>query len=156
MKYSGVYALLLVLHLLTVAFLVGPTAIASVTSARHARAGRADALRDAARTTRLYGLATLATVLLGTGLVGLGNVGDQWSYSQVWISASFVLWVVASGLTLSVVVPAQAAAADAIDAGQDASGPVISGLARRMAAAGGLATLAWSAIIVLMVVKPGA
>lgn len=151
MTYSGAYALVLVLHLLTVAFVVGPVVLTSSQSARFARTGQLEPLRAAARSTRVYGLATLATVLLGTGMVGLGEVGGQWEFSQAWISASYALWVVAMVLTLAVVVPAQTAAADALDTGQSAADQ-----ARRISIAGGAAALAWVAIIVLMVVKPGA
>lgn len=150
MDYSGGYAVVLSLHLLTVAFLVGPAALAAMASPRLVRAGRADALRDASRTTRGCTLATVATVVLGSALVGLGDIGGQWSMGQAWVSASYALWLVAVALTLALVVPAQAAAADALDAGQDAGGH-----ASRIATGAGLATLAWSAIIVLMVFKPG-
>lgn len=151
MDYSGSYAVVLALHLLTVAFLVGPAAVAAVSSPRHLRGGRADALRDAARTTRLYTLATVLTVVLGSAMVGLGDIGEQWSMGDLWISASYALWFVAVVLTLALVVPAQAKAADALEAGQDAGG-----YAGRIAAGAGLAMLAWAAIVVLMVFKPGA
>jgi hypothetical protein len=151
MTYSGGYAVVLTLHLLTVAFLVGPAAMSAMTSARYARSGRADALRDASRTTRLYTLATLLTVLLGSALVGLGDVGGQWQMDQLWVSASYALWIVALALTLGLVVPTQRKAAQAIEAGGD--GAVFAG---RLAAGAGLAMLAWVVIIVLMVVKPGA
>ena len=151
MVYSGGYAVVLALHLLTVAFVVGPAAVAAVTSARHVRAGRAEALRDAARTTRLYTLGTLVTVALGTALVGLGDVGGQWSMNQAWISASYALWLVAVVLTLALVAPAQAKAAAALDEGRDADG-----FAGQIAAGSGLAMLAWAAVVVLMVAKPGA
>jgi hypothetical protein len=141
----------LVLHLLTVAFLVGPAAIAGMTSVRAAKAGHAQALRDASRTTRLYTLGTLLTVLLGTAMVGLGDVGDQWGMGQLWVSASYALWFVALVLTLALVVPAQLKAAQAIEAGGSAADQ-----AGRIAAGSGLVLLAWTAIVVLMVVKPGA
>ena len=151
MTYSGGYAVVLVLHLLTVAFVVGPSAVAGLVSARHARAGRGEALRDASRTTRLYTLATVLTVLLGTAMIGLGDVGGQWEMGQLWVSASYALWIVAVALTLGLVVPNQTKAATAIDDGKDGGA-----YAGRIAAGAGLAVLAWSAIIVLMVVKPGA
>ncbi len=150
MTYTGAYAVVLVLHLLTVAFVVGPLAVAAVTSPRHARAGRADALRDAARTTRLYAIATVLTVLLGSAMIGLGETGDAWSMGQAWVSASYGLWIVAVGLTLGVVVPGQRAALRALESGGDAGGP-----AGRIAVGAGLAMLAWVVIVVLMVVKPG-
>ncbi len=151
MTYSGGYAVVLILHLLTVAFVVGPSAVAGLTSVRHARAGRAEALRDASRTTRLYSLATAVTVLLGTALIGLGDAGRQWEFSQLWVSASYVLSLVALALMIGLVVPAQVEAATAIEDGRD--GGTFAG---RIVAGAGLATLAWSAIIVLMVAKPGA
>ncbi len=151
MKYTGAYAVVLVLHLLTVAFVVGPAAAAGSLSGRHARSGDVGALRDALRTTRLYSLATLVTVLLGTGLVGLGAVGDQWDYGQAWISASYVLWLLGVGLMLGLVVPAQRQAVAALEEGGSAAG-----LAGRIAGGAGVASLAWAAVIVLMVVKPGA
>lgn len=151
MTYSGGYAVVLVLHLLTVAFLVGPAAVAGVTSSRAARAGHAQALRDASRVTRGYTSATIVTVLLGTALVGLGDVGDQWSMGQLWISASYALWFLASAVTLGFVVPQQGKAAQAIEDGGDGGS-----FASRIAAGAGVAMLAWTAIIVLMVVKPGA
>jgi hypothetical protein len=151
MRYSGVYAVVLALHLLTVVFLVGPAAVAGVVSTRHARAGHAQALRDASRTSRSYTLATLLTVLLGMAMVGLSDIGDQWEFSQLWISASFALWIIATALTLGLVVPTQAKAASAIEEGGDGGS-----FAGRLAAGAGLTMIAWTAIIVLMVAKPGA
>ena len=150
MKYTGTYAVVLVLHLLTALFVVGPLAVAAVTSPRLARSGSLDALRSAARSTRLYALASLVVVLLGTAMIGLGGTGEAWEMSQLWVSASYVLWIVAVALTLGLVVPAQHAAVQALEAGTDAGGA-----AGRMAAGGGLAMLAWTAIVVLMVTKPG-
>ena len=134
MKYTGAYAVVLILHLLTVAFVIGPAAVAPPLSARAARAGRLDALRDHARATRVYALGSLATVVLGSALIGLGDVGDQWSFSQGWVSASYALWLVAVALLLAVVAPAQEKAAEAIEGG--GSGASYAG---RISAAGGVA-----------------
>lgn len=152
MVYDGLYGVLLALHLVTALFLVGPAAIAATTSPRLVREGRADALRDAARTTRTYSTATVVVVAVGTVLALVSGDGTpEWSLGAPWISASYVLWFVALGLTHAVVVPAQAAAADALDAGTDASAA-----ARRVLLAACGATAAWTAIVVLMVFKPGA
>jgi len=155
-KYTGAYALVLVLHLLTVAAVIGPLLAAPPLAARAVRDGRLDALRDHTRTTRLYALASVVVVLLGSALVGLGEVGDQWSYGQLWVSASYVLWLVSVVLLLVVVVPAQTAAAGRLETGQDGSGPDAAALAQRISGAGGLAALLLAAVIVLMVLKPGA
>ena len=150
MRYSGTYAVLLALHLLTVAFVVGPLAVAPPLSARAARAGRLDALRDHLRTTRGYAIASVVTVLLGSAMIGLGTVGEQWSMGQAWVSASYALWILAVALLLGVVVPAQKAAVSALEGGGDGGS-----YAGRISAAGGVAALALAAVIVLMVFKPG-
>ncbi len=150
MRYTGAYAVVLVLHLLTVAFVVGPLAVAPPLSARAARDGRLDALRDHTRTTRGYAIASVVTVLLGSAMIGLGDIGDQWSMGQLWVSASYGLWLLAVVLLLAVVVPAQTAAAQALDRGGNAGA-----YAGRISAAGGVAALALTAVIVLMVLKPG-
>lgn len=150
MTYTGAYAVVLVLHLLTAVFVIGPLAVTAVTSPRHVRAGRVDALRDAARSTRLYAMASLLTVLLGTAMIGLGDVGELWDMGQLWVSASYALWIVAVALTFTVVLPGQRAGVEALETGGD-----VASAARRIALGGGLALLAWTAIIVLMVVKPG-
>lgn len=154
MVYRGTYALLLALHLVTVVFLVGPAVLAAMTSPRLVRGGRAEALRDAARSTRVSTLATVVVVALGTVLVlvsGGSSGAPQWSLGAVWVSASYALWFAAVVLTLLVVVPGQESAAEAIEGGTDASAS-----AGRIAAGAGLAALCWTAIIVLMVYKPGA
>ncbi len=151
MKYSGAYAVVLALHLITVAAVIGPLLTAPPMAARAVRAGRLDALRDHLRTTRVYALASVVVVVLGSAMVGLGDVGGQWSYGQVWVSTSYVLWLLSVVLLLVVVVPAQTTAVERLEAGQDAGG-----LAGRISAGGGAAALALVAVIVLMVLKPGA
>jgi hypothetical protein len=150
MRYTGTYAVVLVLHLLAAVFVVGPLAVAAVTSPRLARGGRLEALRTAQRTTRGGALASIVVVLLGSAMIGLGDVGGQWEFSQLWVSASFALSLLAVGLTLGLVAPAQQGAVEALEAGQDAGGTT-----GRMAVGGGLAMLAWAAVVVLMVTKPG-
>ena len=83
-------------------------------------------------------------------MIGLGDVGDQWSMGQLWVSASYALWLVAVALLLAVVVPAQKAAGEAI--ARAATAARTPGASPRR---GGVAALAFTAIIVLMVVKPG-
>lgn len=150
MRYTGTYAVVLVLHLLAVVFVVGPLAVAAVHSPRLARTGQLEQLRTSVRTTRLYANASVVVVLLGGAMIGLGDTGDSWAFSQAWVWGSLVLWLVAVALTLALVVPAQHDAVAALEAGRDARSST-----GRMAAGGGLAMLAWTAIIVLMVTKPG-
>ena len=145
MVYDGGYAVLLVLHLLAVVFLIGPLALAGVHAPGQARRGDVVGLRAAARTNRVYsGLSVLA--------VGFGAlmVADRWETSQAWVVASYALWFVAVLLHVLVVGKAQETALAALDAGQD-----VGAAPRTMAVGAGLATLAWTVIVVLMVYKPG-
>ena len=151
MVYEGVYAGVLGLHLLAVVGLVGPTAVGAVRAPGLVRSGRADALRDSARTTRVCANASVLVVVLGAAMLGLGDVGEQWAFSQAWVLASFALWLVAVAVTLEVVVRAEDDAVEAVAAGTD-TGP----LARRAALGAAVAVLAWSTVVVLMVLKPGA
>ncbi len=151
MRYTGSYAVVLVLHLLTVVFVVGPLSVTTVTASRLVRAGDVSALRAAARTTRLFSIVTVVTVALGSALLGLGSVGAQWKASQGWVSASYALWLVAIGLTIGLVLRGLRGAAQAADRGEPTGG-----FAGRVAIGGGLAMLCWLAIVVLMVTKPGA
>ncbi len=150
-RYTGSYAVVLALHLLTVVFVVGPLAVTAVTASRLVRAGDVVALRAAARTTRLFSIATVATVVLGSAMLGLGSTGDQWQGSQGWVSASYALWLVALGLTVVLVLRGLRAAAAAAEQGEPTAG-----FAGRVAIGGGLAMLCWLTIVVLMVTKPGA
>jgi len=150
MRYVGSYAVVLALHLLTVAFVVGPLAVIAVTSARLVRTGDLEGLRSAVRTTRVYTAATLVTVLLGSALVGLSGTGTpKWDMGDGWILGSYLLWLVAVVLTVAVVLPGQRAALAALESG----GTAVTG---RIAVGAGLAMLCWTAIVVLMVFKPGA
>lgn len=153
MVYEGAYAAVLVLHLLTAVLVVGPLAVTSTHASRLVREGRVEALRTASRTVRGSALASVVVVVLGTAMVGLGDVGGQWEFSQVWISASYALWLVALAITLLLVVRGLDDAVDALGPGGPGSGGAT---ASRVAAGGGLAMLCWIAIVVLMVVKPGA
>lgn len=150
MRYVGSYAVVLALHLLTVAFVVGPLAVIAVTSARLVRTGDLEGLRSAVRTTRVYAAATLVTVLLGSALVGLSGTGTPtWDMGDGWILGSYLLWLVAVVLTVAVVLPGQRAALAVLESG----GTAVTG---RIAVGAGLAMLCWTAIVVLMVFKPGA
>lgn len=153
MKYSGFYAVLLFLHLLTVVFVIGPLAIAGVSAPRALDDGEpaVQRLTDAHRQVQRYGIASIVVPLLGTAMIGLGDVGKRWEYNEFWVSASYALYVVAVLAVLLVAAPAIKKAAAALTAGE--STEVFKG---RMQAAAGGAALAWVVIILLMVFKPGA
>ena len=147
MRYSGSYAVLLALHLVGVLLVVGPLALTTATASRAVRAGDASALTTALTAIRVLSGASLLVVLLGLAM--LGRDAPAWELTDGWVLASLALWFVAVGLASGGVVPALREALTAAPAARP-------GLTRRVSVAGGLSTLCWVAIVVLMVYKPGA
>ena len=146
--YSGSYAVLLALHLVGVLLLVGPLALATATAARAVRAGEPAALHPTLRLVRVLSAGSVLVVLLGLAM--LGRDVPAWELSNSWVLASLALWFVAVGLASGVVVPALRSALTEAEKGQSSAH-----LAAQVGAAGGLSTLCWVAIVVLMVYKPG-
>jgi hypothetical protein len=132
---------LLVVHVVLAIFLIGPLVAAVNQVPRVLRGGEASAgaLPVLTRMVTVYGWASLLV-----GLLGFGLVHDYASFSDGWLIVSIVLWVVASGLILSLVVPLLNTAAKRDTAA----------LAPRLAAAGGVASLCYVVIAILMVWRP--
>jgi hypothetical protein len=189
---------LLVVHVVLAIFLIGPLVAAANQVARSLRGGSGDTLRLLARMITIYGWASLLVALFGFGLVR-----DRFSFSDGWLIASIVLFVVASVLVLGLLAPmlrravgtttgtitgtiagttgtpaAGTAAAGTPAAGTPAAGTpaagtpasgtaaggtatsgseagAIAALAPRAAVVGGIASLCYVAIAVLMAWKPG-
>lgn len=147
------YELLLFLHLLAAVFAVGPLVHASTTAARGLRTADAGATEAAARAVTIYSYASVAVIFFGFGLMSMdspyrpGKVAEI-SDPYIWISA--LLWFLAVGLALGVLVPALAQATAAIKAGEPTDA-----LKAKVAAPGGVIGLVFAAIIFLMVYKPG-
>jgi len=150
--------LLLALHLLFAIFAVGPLVHAATTASRGVKAGDAAAVRGAARTTRVYSYASLLVVVLGFALMSQkGYGGRKTEFSETWIWLSLVLYVIALGVAVAVLIPALESAAGAItDATPAGNGAAASSLVARVAAAGGLIALLFAGIVFLMVYQPGA
>ncbi len=146
MRYVGTYALLLTLHLVGVLVIVGPLGMVTSTAGRLAREGDVPGLTRALRTTRVFSLASLVVVVLGTLMLER----EPWDIPRgaAWVSASYALWLVAVALNLAVLAPALKEAIAAAGASSDR-------VARKIGAVGGLSALCWVAIVVLMVYKPG-
>ena len=135
----------LVIHVVLAIFLIGPLVAAANQVARELRGGSADTLRLLARTVTIYGWASLAV-----GIVGFGLVRDEFKFSDGWLIASIVLFVVASVLILALLVPMLRRATTGAGAGTGGAA-----LAPRAAALAGVASLCYVAIAVLMTWKPG-
>lgn len=146
------FKIMLLLHLLTAIFAIGPLVGAATTAARGLREGDAAATRASARALTIYSYASVAVIVFGFGLLSSktprgkapGDFGDLW----VWLS--LVLWLVALAVTLGVVVPALKKATAAIGAPEN-----LDPLTVRVGAGGGVVALLFLLIVVLMVYQPG-
>ncbi|MFL6158270.1 MAG: hypothetical protein ACJ72D_19430 [Marmoricola sp.] len=147
------FKILFALHLLFAIFAIGPLVHATTTAARGLRTADAAATAASARTATLYSYVSVVVVVLGFGVMsadnpyGPGKVAEI-SDPYIWISG--LLWLVAVGLTLGLLVPALEQATTRITAGQ-----AVDDLRARVAAPGGVVGLIFAAIVFLMVYKPG-
>lgn len=147
------FKILLALHLLTAIFAIGPLAHAATTAARGLRQADAGATASSARTVTIYSHVSVLVAILGFGLMSADNPygpGKVAGFSEVWIWLSALLWLVAVGIALAVVVPALQQAGERIEAGT-----AVDSLTARVAAGGGVVGLIFAAIVFLMVYKPG-
>ncbi|MBB2890812.1 hypothetical protein [Flexivirga oryzae] len=170
--------LLLLLHLLTAIFAVGPLAHAVTTASRGLRHADPVALQASSRTAKVYAAASVLVVIFGMGLMSqkrrgeeLGSIGDTW----IWLS--LVLWAIGVAITFLVVTPSLDKAAEEISRGsggssspsRGSSGPEersgggrietgatpVSSYTARVAASGGVVALIFAVIVALMVYRPG-
>ncbi|TFD84384.1 DUF2269 family protein [Cryobacterium lactosi] len=137
------------LHIVAAVFIVGPMAILPMTGLRALRAREAGPITVLAKSVNVFTLLSLLVALFGFGALGMS---ERASFASTWIWLSIVLYAVALGINLFLVVPALRAAADEVTANP-------SGTARlagypRIAAGSGIVTLLLVAVTVLMVLKP--
>jgi uncharacterized membrane protein len=139
--------LVLTLHVVLAIFLVGPLAYASNLAARALRDGDAGALRVLSRIVTVNGWASIVVAALGLGLVQ-SRYGDE--FSDGWLIAAILLYVLATALVIRLLAPLlRAATAQAAGGGSTAE------LAGRARAVASVSSLAYGVIAVLMVWQPG-
>jgi uncharacterized membrane protein len=151
-----------VLHVVSAVFIVGPMAILPMTAMRAVRAGNAGQVEVLAKSTNLISLLSLLVVFFGFGVMGLADKKYDLSVGTPWILWSIILYVVALGLTLFLVVPTMRRAAEAIRGAESAtaeastagSAAAQSSTYPAIAAGSGVASLLLVAVVVLMVWKP--
>lgn len=136
-----------VLHVVSAVFIVGPMAILPMTAMRAVRAGDARQVETLAKSTNLLSLLSLLVVLFGFGLMGMSDPKSHLSMTTPWILWSIVLYVVALGLTLFLVVPTMRRAAEALREGAASRYP-------QLAAGSGVASLLLLVVVILMVWQP--
>jgi hypothetical protein len=142
------------LHLLFAIFVIGPLAHAATTAGRGVRTGNGVATASSARVLRIYSYASLLVVIAGGALMSMDDPDETGKkigeFSQMWIWLSLLLWVVAIGIVLFVIVPTLTKATALIEK-QDS---VVS-LTARVAATGGVVAVLFAVIVFLMVYQPG-
>ncbi|MDX6257745.1 MAG: hypothetical protein QOJ11_4079 [Frankiales bacterium] len=136
------------LHVLAAIFVIGPLTVAMSAAPATIKQGAEGLplLRWFHRTTRVYGLGTLAVIATGAWVVPLDK---DVSFSTAWLSAAMAMFIVAVLLVLFSA-REQGKAVKSIEAGND--GAVEAG---RMSAVAGFTGLLWVAILLLMVFHPG-
>lgn len=163
--------LLLLLHLLTAIFAIGPLVHAVTTASRGLRQADAPALASSARMAKIYSMASVLVVIFGFGLMSQKRRGKELgSFGDTWIWLSVLLWVVAVVVTFVVIVPALEKAADTINrapGGSSSDEPLgetrgetnvataLKAQTARVAASGGVVGIIFAVIVVLMVYRPG-
>lgn len=141
--------ILLTLHLIAAVFLIGPLVAGGNMGLRAARTGDTTGLRTATRLVTVYGWASLLVLVFGAAMVRGEDSGWHISFSDTWVPLSLALFVAATGLVLGVLVPALR------DAGRKAeAGEVTTALVPRIAAVGGVVSVLYLVITVLMVYRP--
>ena len=141
-----------VLHVVSAVFIVGPMAILPMTAMRAVRAGNAGQVEVLAKSTNLISLLSLLVVFFGFGVMGLADKKYDLSVATPWILWSIILYVVALGLTLFLVVPTMRRASEAIRGAEHSEAAPSKYPA--IAAGSGVASLLLVAVVVLMVWKP--
>lgn len=143
--------LLTALHVVAAVFVIGPMAILPMTAMRAVRAGNGPAVEVLARATRVFTLASILVAFLGFAVLGSVAKTDKISVTTGWVLTSILLYVVALGLSLFVVVPALESAGAALATGGADAGRAGYG---RIAASSGVVALLLIAVTVLMVWRP--
>lgn len=143
----------LALHVLTAVFAIGPLVHAATSAGWGIRQGDAPAITASAQMLRRYAYASALVVILGFALMSAkrGNPPRAVAeFSETWIWLSTVLWAVAVGVVLAVLVPGLERAGAAHQRSESSTA-----LAGRLSAMGGVVATLFAVIIVLMVYQPG-
>jgi hypothetical protein len=142
---------LLALHLVLAMFVVGPLVWAATTAGRGVRKGDGAATASSARVLRIYSYVSVLVIGAGFGLMPQKLHGTKIAeFGDTWIWLSLLLWAIAIGIVLLLIVPTLNRATKLI-AAEDS----VVTLTARIAAAGGVVGLLFITIVVLMAYKPG-
>ena len=154
---SGLYKLVLVLHILAVVIGFGGTFLAGILGAEAARRPGREGLALAETTVKVTSLAPTMAVytvpILGILLVLLSD--DVWRFSETWISLSFLLYIVLVVVAVAVHVPNLRTMIALRSGAEGVRSTEVEARERRAAAMGAVVNLLWVVVLFLMVFKPG-
>jgi uncharacterized membrane protein len=139
--------LVLTLHVIAAIFVIGPLVALANQTGRALTGGEPVLLRSQSRLVTIYGWNSLVV-----GILGVALVRRQWrtTFGEAWVIASLILFAVATAVVLALLAPLLRRAAGRAESGQPTRD-----LAARAAPLGGLVSLLYLAIAVLMVYQPG-
>ncbi|MCU1636614.1 MAG: conjugal transfer protein TrbL [Cryobacterium sp.] len=146
-----------ILHVVSAVFIVGPMAILPMTALRAVKSGNGAQVAVLAKSTNVLSLLSLLVVVFGFGVMGLADEKFDLSVTTPWILWSIILYAVALGISLFLVVPAMKDAAEQLtsEAGSvDSASAPSRARYPKIAAGSGAASLLLIAVVVLMVWKP--
>jgi hypothetical protein len=147
------FEVMLSLHLLTAIVAIGPLAHTLAVAVRGVYVGDAAAIASSARLTTAYTYASVLVVIFGLAVMASPSpvTGVQVAdFNETWIWSSALVWLVGALTALHVTAPALHRASTCIH-----NGTPIGGLKAKILASAGLITLAFTAVIVVMVYQPG-
>ena len=154
---DGFYDLFLLLHLTAAIVGFGGVLLNAIYGARARGAntpleGAAIVEANFFVSTKVAEKAIYAVPLFGFGLIGLSD--SVWSFSDTWVIAALVLYVIGLGIAHMVLVPTQRAMIGYLRE-TPPNGPQLEAAGKRLALFGPLSQLIFVAIMVLMIWKPG-
>lgn len=148
------YNLLLLLHLATVVVGFGAVSLNGVYNRKAMRAGSSSSAISTAN-FEVSALAEYAIYLVPVfGILVLLASGKTYQFSDGWVSASFLLYLIGLGVHHAVVRPGHRKLNAALASGRTDS-PEVTGLNQRLAVGAAVLNLLLVVILVLMVWKPG-
>lgn len=140
---------LLTAHIFFAIVIIGWLSMQAMVVPGAIRKGNAGFARFAADTARKVGPTSIVVFLIGIGLV-LRDKNDNIDFSDGWVSAAMLLFIVTAVIGAVFIGKAEHAAAGKLEAGENADAE-----ARTIAILGGISTLLLLVIVFLMVRKPG-
>lgn len=149
---DGMNTLMDILHVLAAVFIIGPMAILPMTALRAIRARNSPQVAALAKSTFVFTLLSLLTVIFGFGVLGTSKYDV--SVGTPWIMISLTLYIIAFILNLAVVWPFLRKAARRIAEPRDPQATTSVSDYTMVAMGSGIVSILLLVVVILMVWKP--